>query len=156
MVSEKDCIFCKIVRDEIPAKKIYEDSGVIAFLDINPANPGHCLVVPKKHSETIFDTDEDVLKKTIVITKKLASEIRDKLNADGVNILLNNGRHAGQLVSHLHFHIIPRFPDDKVLITYQRLQMGEKELNDMQARLTAEDKQKEKAKPDAMKWDFEF
>ncbi|MCX6819480.1 MAG: HIT family protein [Candidatus Aenigmarchaeota archaeon] len=151
MVTEQECIFCKIVRGEIPSKKIYEDHDVIAFLDINPANPGHCLVVPKKHSETISDTDDDVLVKAIVVTKKLATAVKEKLNADGVNIVQNNGRHAGQLVSHIHFHIIPRFPDDKVLITYQRVQMDENALNEMQKKLTEEGKKESRSD-----WDMRF
>lgn len=151
MVTEQDCIFCKIVRGEIPSKKIYEDRDVIAFLDINPANPGHCLVVPKKHSETVFDTDDEVLGKAITVTKKLAADVKEKLGADGVNIVQNNGRHAGQLVSHIHFHIIPRFPDDKVIITYQRVQMDENALNEMQRKLT-----EEKTEQRERDWDMRF
>ncbi len=116
----EDCIFCKIVRNEIPSKKVYEDTDTLAFLDINPANPGHCLVVSKRHYESIMDTDDTDLKKMIATVKLMAKRIKANLNADSINVLQNNGRHAGQIVSHVHFHVIPRFPDDKAIITYQK------------------------------------
>ena len=116
-----ECIFCKIVKNEIPSKKVYEDTDVIAFLDINPANPGHTLVVPKRHAETLLDADEADLKKSIAVVKVIAQRIMSELQADGINVIQNNGRHAGQLVSHFHFHVIPRFPDDKVIITHQKV-----------------------------------
>lgn len=132
-----DCIFCKIAAGQMPCKKIYEDDKVLAFLDINPANPGHALVIPKKHFETLFDIDDDTLKELITKTKAIATIIKDRLKANAVNILQNNGKQAGQLVNHIHFHIIPRFPNDKVLITYQRVNITEKELDDMQKKLTS-------------------
>lgn len=131
-----ECIFCKIAAGQMPCKKVYEDDKILAFLDINPANPGHTLVIPKKHYETIFDVDEDILKDLITRTKAIATTIKDKLKAEAINILQNNGKQAGQLVNHIHFHIIPRFPNDKVLITYQRTQITEKDLDDIQKKLT--------------------
>ncbi len=115
-----ECIFCKIVAGELPSKKIYEDEDTLAFMDINPANPGHALVIPKKHYENIFDIDEQTLKQIISVTKKVAERINEKLKPEGLNILQNNGKRAGQLVNHIHVHIIPRFADDKVLFTYQK------------------------------------
>jgi len=120
MVSEKDCLFCKIVKGEIPSKKVYEDENVIAFLDINPASKGHTLVVPKKHCLNIFDIDEEVLKNVITAVKKVATMIKEKLSADGINILQNNGQRAGQIVEHFHFHIIPRYKDDKIAFIFPR------------------------------------
>lgn len=147
-----DCIFCKIVRNEIPSKKIYEDNDVIAFLDINPANPGHTLVASKRHFENIFDVDSNILSKMIQTTKIVAKTIKERLNADGINIIQNNGKYAGQLVNHIHFHIIPRFPNDKVLITYQRVQLQEKDLENIQKKLITKETKNEKP----YDWEFGF
>lgn len=104
-----DCIFCKIIKGDIPCKKIYEDENVLAFMDINPKAKGHTLVVPKNHSEGIYDIDEKDLENTIKVVKKLATEINEKLKPDGMNIRQNNGELAGQSVFHLHFHIVPKY-----------------------------------------------
>src|SRR3989344_9235429 len=108
-----DCLFCKIARKEIPARVVYNDSDTIAFLDINPANPGHILVMPKKHFETIIETDNESLEKAAVVVKELAKKVVHEMKADGINVVQNNGKHAGQLVSHVHFHIIPRFRSEE-------------------------------------------
>ncbi|MBI2970907.1 MAG: HIT family protein [Candidatus Aenigmarchaeota archaeon] len=131
----EDCIFCKIVRNEIPSKKVYEDPDAVAFLDINPANPGHCLVVSKRHYESITDVDDADLKKMIAIVKVMAKRIKTSLNADGINVLQNNGRHAGQIVNHIHFHVIPRFPNDNVIITYQKVNVPN--LDEIQKKLSS-------------------
>ncbi|MBU2639628.1 MAG: HIT family protein [Nanoarchaeota archaeon] len=107
-----DCIFCKIIKEEIPCNKIYEDNNIIAFLDIAPVNPGHTLVVPKKHSINMLDTPEETLKELIAITKKLLPAIEAATNAKGFNIHINNNEIAGQAVHHIHLHIIPRFKND--------------------------------------------
>ena len=117
-----ECVFCRIVSGEIPSLKVYEDQDVIAVLDINPANYGHTLVIPKQHHETIFDTPEDLLAKLIAVVKEMAARIKANLQADGVNVIQNNGEAAGQIVKHIHFHVIPRFQGDKVVITYERVQ----------------------------------
>ena len=134
----QDCIFCKIVNKEIPSVQVYEDEDIIAFLDINPANKGHTLVAPKKHYEDIFSVDEEVLKKMIAVVKFLAERIKSTMQCEGLNVVQNNGRCAGQLVNHIHFHIIPRFSGDKVLITYQRQQLTEEELKEVQKALKEE------------------
>jgi len=107
-----DCIFCKIIKGEIPSAKVYEDDKVYAFLDIMPVNPGHTLVIPKKHSENIFDTDDGDLKAIAVALKKVSIAVKKGVKADGINIGQGNGRAAGQAVFHLHFHIMPRFEND--------------------------------------------
>ncbi|MBI4018879.1 MAG: HIT family protein [Candidatus Aenigmarchaeota archaeon] len=131
-----DCLFCKIISGEIPSKKIYEDASSVGFLDINPANPGHTLVVPKRHSENIFDADDESLKGAIVAVKKVTSMIKERTGCQGVNIVQNNGKAAGQIVSHVHFHVIPRNQGDSVVISYPRKQTDEKELDDMASKLT--------------------
>lgn len=110
----ESCIFCRIVKGEIPSAKLYEDEDVLSFLDINPINPGHALVIPKRHYPTILDVDDEDLKKTIRATKIVAKAVRDALNCDGINILQNNFEAAGQLIHHFHIHVIPRFDGDGI------------------------------------------
>ena len=107
-----DCIFCKIVKGEIPSYKIYEDDLVYVFLDINPIAEGHALVIPKKHYENIYDTPEKVLERINVIAKKMALLFQEKLGVNAVNVLNASGKEAQQSVFHLHYHIVPRFDDD--------------------------------------------
>ncbi|MBI4588147.1 MAG: HIT family protein [Candidatus Rokubacteria bacterium] len=107
-----DCVFCKIRDGQIPSFKIYEDSKTLAFMDINPLNPGHCLVVTKNHAATIFEADVLDLQAAIATAKKVATAVKGAVQADGVNILQANGAAAFQSVSHFHFHVIPRFNND--------------------------------------------
>lgn len=104
-----DCIFCDIVSKRIPAKKIYEDEKVMAFLDINPRNPGHTLVIPKKHIESIMDADDSDIGYLFQIVKRVATAVMSGIDADGISISQSNGKAAGQVIPHIHFHIIPRF-----------------------------------------------
>lgn len=103
----EDCIFCKIIKGEVPSYKVYEDDFVYAFLDINPSSPGHTLVIPKKHSENIFDIGKDDLERVIMVSKKISQKMKD-LGFDGINIYNNNGKDSGQIVFHFHMHIVPR------------------------------------------------
>ncbi len=109
----QDCIFCKIVKGELPSEKIYEDDSVLAFLDINPVNIGHTLVIPKEHFENIHDLPEDTATHIMKIARKISDAIK-KSGADGTNISINNGKAAGQVVFHSHTHIIPRFIGDNL------------------------------------------
>jgi histidine triad (HIT) family protein len=109
----KDCIFCKIINGEISSpNKIYEDNKVLGLLDIHPVNKGHVVVIPKKHSEDILHTEDELLKNTMLIVKKLANILKKVVAADGINININNGREAGQIIFHPHVHIVPRFVND--------------------------------------------
>ena len=115
-----DCVFCKIVRGELPSFKVYEDERVIAFLDIRPVNAGHTLVVPKVHSQNIFDIKTEDWMAVAETTRVLALAIEKGTGADGVNIAMNNREHAGQVVPHPHVHIIPRFKGDGLKLMPQR------------------------------------
>ncbi len=108
--NQPDCLFCKFATKQLEPAILFENEKVIAFLDINPAGTqeGHTLVLPKKHFENIFDVNEDLLRETIAATKKIAIAVKKISGAEGVNILQNNGKAAGQLINHLHFHVIPR------------------------------------------------
>lgn len=110
----EDCIFCKIVKGEVPSNKVYEDEKVFAFLDINPVDKGHTLVVPKEHYENIFDIPTDLMQYMYRIVKDLTEATSEALDVKEFNILQNNGRKAGQTVFHYHIHIIPKYEDFKV------------------------------------------
>jgi len=103
----ENCIFCEIVKGDIPSTTIYEDKYTLAFLDITPVSRGHTLVIPKKHHQDIFDIPEDALNHIMVTVKKIAIAL-DKI-ADGINIGQNNKAAAGQDVFHIHFHVMPRY-----------------------------------------------
>lgn len=109
----QDCIFCKIIKGEIPCNKIYEDEIVFAFLDANPVNLGHTLISPKKHFENIFDIPEETAAHIIKVAKKISLTFK-KIGIEGVNITMNNGKIASQVILHSHTHIIPRFPSDNL------------------------------------------
>lgn len=107
----KDCIFCKIIKKEIPSYTIYEDELIKVFLDVNPVSNGHMLVIPKKHYENILDIDTNIISHTTdVIKNKLYDLIKENLNCDGLTIAQNN--EYGQEVKHYHIHLIPRYKDD--------------------------------------------
>ena len=108
------CVFCKMVRGEIPVAKVYEDGAVLAFLDIGPVSDGHCLVIPKEHCTRIDECDPAILARVASSLGKIAGAVAQAMGADGYNVLSNNGRAAGQLVEHLHFHVIPRRANDGV------------------------------------------
>jgi histidine triad (HIT) family protein len=109
-----DCIFCKMVAGQVPAAKIYEDEIVLAFLDIGPVSDGHALVIPKQHFEKLHDCPPELLGKVGSRLGRIAGAVAGAMQSDGYNVLCNNGRAAGQLVEHLHFHIIPRNIGDGV------------------------------------------
>jgi histidine triad (HIT) family protein len=109
-----ECIFCKIIAGQIPATKIYEDDKVFAFLDIGPLSDGHTLVVPKQHYQKVHECPPEVLSDIGARLGKIAAAVSSAMNSDGYNVLCNNGRAAGQLVEHVHFHIIPRMAGDNV------------------------------------------
>ena len=104
----EDCIFCKIVRGEAESWKVYEDECVYAFLDINPVNEYHTLVIPKKHYENIFDTPEEELTKLISIVKRITTLYSTKFGINNVQIVNSSGSEAQQDVFHVHFHVVPR------------------------------------------------
>jgi len=106
------CIFCKIIKGELPAHKVYEDEDTLAFLDINPTSAGHTLVIPKGHYANFEEVPEDVLKKTILIVKLIGQKLKDGLGVESYNVCENNDEAAGQLIPHIHFHLVPRYKGD--------------------------------------------
>jgi histidine triad (HIT) family protein len=108
------CVFCKMVAGEIPVAKVYEDEAVFAFLDIGPISDGHTLVIPRQHCTRIHDCSPDILADVASRLGRIAEAVMTAVEADGYNVLSNNGPAAGQVVDHLHFHIIPRRTGDGV------------------------------------------
>ncbi len=107
-----DCIFCKLANGLIPTNTVYEDEEFRVIMDAAPATRGHSLILPKEHYADIFELPEDTAAKAFVLGKKLAGHMKEQLNADGFNLVQNNGETAGQTVFHFHLHLIPRFSDD--------------------------------------------
>ncbi len=106
------CIFCKIVNGELPSHTLYEDEKTIAFLDINPINPGHTIVIPKKHAPDVFEIEDSEWDAVMRTVRTLSHAIEHSLHPVGVNLAMNNRSGAGQVVFHAHVHVIPRFAND--------------------------------------------
>jgi histidine triad (HIT) family protein len=109
----EECIFCKIVKGEIPCKKVYESEKTLSFLDINPRNKGHVLVIPKSHYLGITDMSDDDAAEVMKTIRLVAAAQRDSIKTEGMSLVQSNGRMAGQIVPHVHFHLIPRTEEEK-------------------------------------------
>ena len=107
-----NCIFCKIIRKESPAKIVFEDDDILALLPKEKVSKGHTLLIPKKHFENIFDIDTIILEKLITVSKTLSERLSKESNATGINLLHASGKDAQQSVAHFHLHIIPRYKND--------------------------------------------
>ena len=117
-MSAVDCLFCKMVAGQIPVAKIYEDEIVLVFLDIGPISDGHTLVIPKQHFEKLHDCPPELLGLIGSRLGKIAGAVVAVMNSEGYNVLCNNGKVAGQLIEHLHFHIIPRNTGDRLFVRW--------------------------------------
>ncbi len=124
----EDCVFCKIVKGELPCFKVYEDERVLAFEDINPISKGHTLIIPKNHAENLWQISPDDLTAIHLASKKVATAIKQALNPLGVATLQLNGKGVNQLVMHYHLHLVPRSDDEPELsITAWELEQGDME-----------------------------
>jgi len=117
MTDFSDNIFYKIIHGEAPSHKIYEDEDFLVILDIYPANLGHCLILPKTPAVDIFDLNEKSAVGLYPLAKKVAAAVKNVTGCDGVNIIQNNGRAAGQVVFYFHLHVVPRFNEDGMRIS---------------------------------------
>lgn len=138
MIKDENCIFCKIVDGKIPCFKVYEDDRVLAFMDINPLNPGHTLVIPKEHSETIFDISSEDYGRISIVASKIAVAIKNTLKPDGINIMQLNGKAANQVVPHVHMHVTPRWSGDGLAISAWEPVSGNMETIRENARIISE------------------
>lgn len=115
---DPDCLFCKIVAGDLPATKVHEDERTVAFMDINPGTRGHLLVVPREHVADLHDIGDDDLHAVARTARALAARAVDRLGADGVNVIQNNGSAAWQTVFHYHVHVVPRYRDDPIRLPW--------------------------------------
>lgn len=135
--AQEDCIFCNIVNGKIPAKKIYEDEFTIAFLDIAPTQHGHCLVIPKDHFENLYTLPTELYCRVQMVVQKIALAVRNAVDADGTNVIINNEAAAGQMVFHHHTHIIPRHNDDGLAMWPHKTYKTDEEITVIQDKIIA-------------------
>lgn len=127
--------FCKLAGGEIPTATLYEDEDFRVILDANPAAKGHALIIPKEHYANLYELDDELAGKVLVLAKKMITKLTDILGCDGYNIVQNNGEAAGQTVFHFHMHLIPRFKDDGVGVTWKMGELTEEDKNDILSKM---------------------
>lgn len=126
-----DCPFCKIIAGDLSAARLVETDKVLSFMDINPVNPGHALVIPKRHVECLLDLTQEELHAISFLVRRVAGAVVDATDADGFNVLQNNGECAGQVVPHVHFHVIPRNEDDEFTFGWRQTSYEEGRLEEL-------------------------
>ncbi|MDO4443905.1 MAG: HIT family protein [Bacillota bacterium] len=134
----ENCIFCKIAAGEIPSTTLYEDQDFRVILDLGPASKGHALILPKEHYANIYEIPDELAAKAIILAKKMAGIMTRALNCDGFNIVQNNGEPAGQTVFHFHVHLIPRYEDDQVGLTWNPGSLTEEDKEEVLRKVMAE------------------
>ena len=127
----EDCIFCKIANGEIPTRTLYEDADFRVILDLGPATKGHALILPKEHAANLYELPDEAAGKVLVLAKRMALTMREKLHCDGLNLVQNNGEVAGQTVSHFHLHLIPRYKGDGQQINWVPRKPTQEELEEV-------------------------
>ena len=135
-MKKDDCIFCKLANGDIPTNKIYEDDNFTVILDLGPATKGHALILPKDHADCLFDLPDETAAKILPLAKKLGKKMVDSLNADGMNVIQNNGEVAGQSVLHYHLHLIPRYKNDGQHLLWKPGKMSDEEAKEILDALT--------------------
>ena len=118
MRSDPDCIFCKIIAGEIPCFKLHENDDTFAFMDINPANEGHALIIPKEHSVDVHAVSDSAISSTVITAKRIAAAVDKTLSPDGINLIQCNGPAAAQSVLHFHMHVLPRRDGDELKLNW--------------------------------------
>jgi histidine triad (HIT) family protein len=118
MAADPDCLFCKIVAGDIPSTRVYEDERTIAFMDINPGTRGHLLVIPRAHAQDLLEIDAEDLAACAHTAQVMAHRVKDKLGADGINLINSCGQKAWQTVFHFHVHVIPRYDGDPLRLPW--------------------------------------
>ena len=134
-MKDENCIFCKLAGGEIPTATLYEDEDFRVILDANPAAKGHALIIPKEHYANLYELDDELAGKVLVLAKKMITKLTDILGCDGYNIVQNNGEAAGQTVFHFHMHLIPRIKDDGVGVTWKMGELTEEDKNDILSKM---------------------
>ncbi len=137
-MSDNTCIFCKITAGEIPSKTLYEDEDFRVILDLGPATKGHALILPKNHYKDLYELPDGQAEKAMVLAKKMATKMTEKLHCDGFNLVQNNGEVAGQTVFHFHMHLIPRYHGDGQTIGWKPGKPEDAELEAVKQEITGE------------------
>lgn len=133
---DENCIFCKIANGEIPSKVLYEDNEFKVILDLGPATKGHALILPKSHYRNLYEIPDEVAGRVMLLAKKMAVHMTEKLDCDGFNLVQNNGEAAGQTVFHFHMHLIPRYVEDGQTLGWRALDPAQEELEEIRKIIT--------------------
>lgn len=136
MMREENCIFCKIANGDIPSKALYEDDEFKVILDLGPATKGHALILPKNHYGNLYELPDEAAGKVMLLAKKMAVNMTERLKCDGFNLVQNNGEAAGQTVFHFHLHLIPRYKEDGQTLGWKPLELSDEELEEIKKLLT--------------------
>lgn len=134
-MKKEDCIFCKIANGQIPANALYEDDVAKVIFDLSPASRGHVLILPKNHFDNVYSLDSETAAHIFQVAVKIANGLKTALNCDGLNIVQNNGEAAGQTVMHFHMHLIPRYKQDTVNITWVPGENSEQKIEELKAKI---------------------
>lgn len=135
-MDKQDCLFCNISKGKMNAATIFENSEFKVILDRFPAAKGHTLIIPKEHVENIFELDSETAAKLFALATHIAKVLKNVIKCDGMNVLQNNGKVAGQTVFHFHLHLIPRFEDDNVNFKWKTMQFTEEQLDEIALQLS--------------------
>ncbi|MCI8580986.1 MAG: HIT family protein [Dorea sp.] len=134
-MKDNNCIFCKLANGEIPTATLYEDEDFRVILDANPASKGHALIIPKEHYANLYELEESLAGKAMILAKKMVAKMTDVLGCDGYNLVQNNGECAGQTVFHFHLHLIPRYKDDRVGLGWKLNELTETDREDILSKM---------------------
>lgn len=132
---DENCIFCKLANGEIPTSTLYEDEDFRVILDASPAAKGHALILPKEHYANLYELDDELAGKALVLAKKMITKLTGILGCDGYNIVQNNGEAAGQTIFHFHIHLIPRQKDDGVMLGWKMGELTEEDKEDILSKI---------------------
>ena len=132
---DENCIFCKLANGDIPTATLYEDEDFRVILDANPASKGHALIISKEHYANLYELDDTLAGKAMVLAKKMVTKLTDVLGCDGYNLVQNNGECAGQTVFHFHLHMIPRYKDDGVGLGWKLNELTDEDREDILSRI---------------------
>ena len=134
-MKDDNCIFCKLANGDIPTATLYEDEDFRVILDASPAAKGHALIIPKEHYANLYELDDELASKVLVLAKKMITKLTDILGCDGYNIVQNNGEAAGQTVFHFHMHLSPRHKDDGVVLGWKMGELTEEDKEDILSKI---------------------
>ncbi len=134
-MKDENCIFCKLANGEIPTSTLYEDEDFRVILDASPASKGHALILPKEHYANLYELDDEIAAKALVLAKKMVTKLTDILGCDGYNIVQNNGETAGQTVFHFHIHLIPRYEGDQVGLGWKMGKLTDEDKEDILSKI---------------------